>query len=301
MVWHHQTWESDPICMGGIGVNTNRNEVTVQNNTIYDAVYGIAADAVISGVSYTIRDNLAIRANQNGKNMVELWIAPNAAGSVVRNNNLNSDGMGDPVMSIGGTNYNCSQVAAYQSGNKCGATTFVRVTGEVKNWDLHLVPTDTANKDAGTTGAADDIDKTSRTGPIDIGADEIGSLVTAGISLTASGQQVPSSGGTYLLKAGTYTLILTSSVNIVSLPGTLIFTDSAGGQVPILLTGSIPGSVFTGTMTVGTAVAEGNGSFALALAALKDGLGNTGNQITSGRAALVDRTPPAAPTGLRTQ
>jgi hypothetical protein len=301
MVWHHQTWESDPICMGGIGVNSNRNEVTIQNNTIYDAVYGIAADAVVSGVSYTIRDNLAIRANQNGKNMVELWIAPNAAGSVVRNNNLNSDGMGDPVMSIGGTNYNCSQVAAYQSGNKCGTTTFVRVSGAVNLWDLHLLPTDTANKDAGTTGAVDDIDKTTRTAPIDIGADEIGSSLTAGISLTASGQQAPSSGGTYLLKAGTYNLTLTSSVNVITLPVSLVFTDSAGGQVTILLVGSVPGSVFSGTMTVGTSVAEGNGSFGLAAAALKDGAGNTGNQILSGRTVLVDRTPPAAPTGLRTQ
>jgi hypothetical protein len=81
----------------------------------------------------------------------------------------------------------------------------------------------------------------------------------------------------------------------------LVFTDSAGGQVPIVLVGSVPGSVFTGTMTVGTSVAEGNGSFGLAAAALKDGAGNTGNQILSGRTVLVDRTPPAAPTGLRTQ
>ena len=301
MVWHHQTWESDPICMGGIGVNTNRSEVTVQNNTVYDAVYGIAADATVSGVAYTIRDNLAIRANQNGRNMVELWIGPNAAGSVVRNNNLNSDGQGDPVMTIGTTNYNCSQVSGYQSGNKCGATTFVRVTGAVKDWDLHLVATDTVNKDAGTTGAADDIDKTTRTPPIDIGADEIGSSVTATLVLTASGQQAPSSGGTYLLKAGTYAVTLTSSVNVVSVPNSLVFTDSAGGLVAVVLSGGVPGSVFSGTMTVGSSVAEGNGGFSLAAAALNDGLGNTGNQITSGRTALVDRTPPAAPTGLRTQ
>jgi hypothetical protein len=302
MVWHHQTWESDPICDGGIGVNTNRNEVTVQNNTVYDAVYGIAADAVIAGISYTIRNNLLIRANQNGKNTVEMWIGPNASGSVLRNNNLNSDGMGDPVMTIGTTNYNCSQVAAYQSGNKCATTTFVRVSGEVRNWDLHLVPTDAVNRDAGTTGAADDIDKQPRTGIVDIGADELGSLVSAVLAITTSAQQAaPSSGGNFLLKAGTYNLTLSSSVSIVSPPGALVFTDSAGAQVPVVLAGVVPGNTFTGTMSVGTSVAEGSGSFSLAAGALNDGLGDTGNAITSGRTVIVDRTPPAAPTGLRTQ
>jgi hypothetical protein len=54
-------------------------------------------------------------------------------------------------------------------------------------------------------------------------------------------------------------------------------------------------------MSVGTSVAEGSGSFSLAAGALNDGLGDTGNAITSGRTVIVDRTPPAAPTGLRTQ
>jgi hypothetical protein len=71
--------------------------------------------------------------------------------------------------------------------------------------------------------------------------------------------------------------------------------------VAIVLAGAVPGTTFTGTLTIGTSTAQGNGTFTLAASALKDSLGNTGNQITSGSTAIVDRTPPAAPTGLRTQ
>jgi hypothetical protein len=301
MIWFHQGWSSDPICAAGIGVLTNRSEVIVQNNTIYNADYGIAADATLAGIAYTIRNNLVIRSNYNGNHQVGLLVQPNAAGSAVLNNNLNNDGLGDPVMTVGTTNYNCSQMAGYQSGNKCAATQFVRTTGAVNLWDLHLLPTDTVNKDAGIPGPSDDIDKEPRTGIVDIGADELPPGLTAMLALTVGGQAPPASGGNYLLKAGTYAVLLTSSKSIVVLPGPLVFTDSGGGLASIVLAGSVPGTAFTGTFAVGTTTAEGLGSFSLPSASLNDGQGNTGSQITAGRTALVDRTPPAAPTGLRTQ
>ncbi|HET8945728.1 MAG TPA: hypothetical protein VFQ07_01995 [Candidatus Polarisedimenticolia bacterium] len=302
MIWHHLSWSSDSTCSAGIGINTNRSEVTIQNNTVYDSANGIGLDATVPGIAYTVRDNLLIRANKGG-NKPEMVIAANASGSIVRNNNLNSDGQGDPVMTVAGTNYGCSQMASYQTGNKCAATTFVRTTGAVKDWDLHLPATDTANRNAGMAGATEDIDKAPRGPvPIDIGADEVGAGgLSATVGVTSGGQAVPSLNGAYLLKAGTYTVTLTTSSSVISVPGALTLTTSGGGTVLVPLAGSIPGTLFTGSLTVGTGTAEGNATFSLPAATLDDGQGNRGQAITNGSLVVVDVTPPAAPTGVRTQ
>ncbi|HZN03974.1 MAG TPA: hypothetical protein VFD06_10355 [Candidatus Polarisedimenticolia bacterium] len=304
MIWHHLSWSSDPICAAGIGVETNRREVTIQNNTVYDSSNGIALDATVPGIAYTVRDNLLIRANKGGANKPEMVIAANASGSIVRNNNINSDGQGDPVMTVAGTNYSCSQMASYQSGNKCSATTFVRTTGVVKDWDLHLPSTDTANRSAGMAGASEDIDKTPRgSAPIDIGADEYGGSVgvTATLAVQSGGSPAPQSNGTWMLKGGSYGLTLTTSAPVVSVPGPITLTASGGGTSQWTLTGAVPGNLFTGTLTVGTSLAEGNATLTLPTGTLDDGLGNRGQLITTGSAAVIDRTPPAAPTGVRTQ
>jgi hypothetical protein len=303
-IWHHLSWASEPECAAGIGIRTNRSEVTIQNNTLYDTANGIYLDGTISGMAYTVRNNLVVKAGKGSTNNPELTIASNAAGSSVLNNNLHHGGQGDPVMRVNGTNYGCAQVPGYQSGNKCQATTFVRSSGTpVKDWDLHLPATDTVNRNAGTTGPADDIDKLPRGAPpLDIGADEIGGAgVTATMTVNSGGSPAPSLNGVYLLKAGTYTVTLAASAPVVSLPNPLTFTDSAGGVTIVTLAGPVPGTVFTASLTVGTNIAEGNGAFTLPVQSLVDGSGNKGQTITAGGSAVIDRSPPAAPTGVRTQ
>jgi hypothetical protein len=301
-IWHALSWSEDPVCSAGIGVKTNRSEVTIQNNTLYDTSNGIYLDGTVPGLAYTVRNNLVVKSGKGSTNRPEVTVTANAAGSIIKNNNLHHGGQGDPVMRIDATSYTCAQIPTVQTGNKCQATTFVRTSSTVKDWDLHLATTDVANRNAGTTGATDDIDKTTRATPIDIGADEMGGAgVTATLALQSGGQPVPSLNGMYLLKAGTYTVTLTSSVPVVLVPTPLTLTTSGGATVLVVLAGAVPGTQFSGSFTVGTATAEGNGTFTLAALSLDDGQGNKGQLITSGASVLVDRTPPAPPTGVRTQ
>ena len=304
-IWHHLSWSQDPVCAAGIGVKTNRSEVTIQNNTVYDTSNGIYLDATLPGIAYTVRNNLVVKSGKGGTNNAEVTVAANASGTTLKNNNLHHGGQGDPVLSVNGTNYTCAQVPGVQTGNKCQSTTFTRITGIVKDWDLHLPMIDAVNRNAGTTGPTDDIDKVPRgSPPIDIGADEAGGSgggLTATLSVQSGGQPAPQSGGAWALKAGTYSVTLTASGTVIALPTPLTFTASGGGTTLVVLTGSIPGTLFTGSFTVGSGTAEGNGTFTLPASILDDGQGNRGQTITTGGSAIIDRTPPGAPTGVRTQ
>ena len=306
MIWHGWSPSSSELCAAGIGVKTNRSEVIIQNNTVYDSTYGIAADATVAGVAYTIRNNLLVRANKNGSNRVELWIGPNAANSSITYNNLDPDGQGGSVMTIAGTNYGCSQIASFQSGNKCASTSFVKVSGAVMDWDLHLASTDTSNRNVWTVGPTEDIDRGARSTPADVGVDEYGSVAsgapTAAVTMTdQAGQAVPAPNGISQLKAGTYPVKLVTSAPLVAIPTPLTFTDSGGRPISIPLSGPVPGTQFTGTLTIDAVIVEGSGVFSLVTGSLNDGQGNTGNQIATGNTALVDMTPPAAPSGVATQ
>lgn len=302
-IWHHLSWAQEPQCAAGLGVKTNRSEVTIQNNTLYDTANGLYLDANVPGIAYTVRNNLIVKSGKGSTNNPEVTIAANAAGTTLRNNNLHHGGQGDPVLRIDAANYSCAQVPTVQTGNKCQTTALVRTSGTVKDWDLHLSTTDTANRNAGTTGPADDIDKLPRTAPIDIGADEMGGGggLSATLSLTSGGQPAPQTGGAWALKAGTYSVTLTASGTVIALPTPLTFTASGGGTTLVVLAGSLPGTTFTGSFTVGTGTVEGNGTFTLPASILDDGQGNRGQAISSGGTAIIDRTPPAAPTGVRTQ
>ena len=306
MVWHDWTWDTTPPNGAGIMVNSNRNEITIQNNTVYDSTYGISVDAKTAGVSYTIRNNLLVRANKNGQNFVELWVGANAVNSAITYNNLNPDGQADPVMNLGGVTYKCSQMPTFQTGNKCAPTSFVRVTGAVPGWDLHLSSSDTSDKKVWMVGPTQDIDQGPRSLPGDIGADQYGSTLslapTASLSITSAGGQLsPTRNGVYQLKAGTYTVLMTTSAPVSLLPTPLALTDSGAHVVPIVMSGAVPGTQFTGTFTIGSSLVEGTGTFSLPAGSLSDGQGNQGNQITSGSAVLVDMTAPAAPHGVSTQ
>jgi hypothetical protein len=125
----------------------------------------------------------------------------------------------------------------------------------------------------------------------EIGAVEFGaasSTVTASIALS---DPSPTAGG----NVG---VTLTTSVPVVSLPGPLTFRDSAGSSTSIQLTGTVPGSVFSGLFVVDSGVADGLGTFSLPTGSLVDGSGNTGNTITSGGQTITDRTPPVRPVGV---
>lgn len=98
--------------------------------------------------------------------------------------------------------------------------------------------------------------------------------------------------------AGSVGLTLTTSVSVVSIPAALSFLDSGGGSKVVLLSGTVPGNVFTGSLVVDSTVADGLGTFQLAPGSLVDAQGNSGNQITAGGQTLIDKTPPAAPSNV---
>jgi fibronectin type 3 domain-containing protein len=95
-----------------------------------------------------------------------------------------------------------------------------------------------------------------------------------------------------LLKTGVVALSLTLD-EPASLPPGLQFTAPAGVVTPIALTGS--GAIWSGTMTVTSAMGDGTGSFAMTAV---DSFGNSGSTLTSGHNLVLDVTPPSAPSGL---
>src|SRR5262249_21776293 len=93
-----------------------------------------------------------------------------------------------------GTSYTSSNLASsFGQNHKSVSTSFSNVSGSIPTWNLHLLSTDTVNKDAGITTSLpptpiNDIDLQSRTGGNDLGADEIsgGSSVTPTPTPTAT-------------------------------------------------------------------------------------------------------------------
>lgn len=125
----------------------------------------------------------------------------------------------------------------------------------------------------------------------DVGALEFwtGAAVTASLTLSDPSPTA----------AGTVTVTLTTSAPVVQLPGVLTFTESDGSTTTIPLSGTVPGSTFTGTLVVNSSIAEGLGTFSLPVGSLVDGSGNLGNTIVSGAQTIIDMTPPSAPANLR--
>ena len=123
----------------------------------------------------------------------------------------------------------------------------------------------------------------------DIGATEVGTVApTASIALSDPSPTV----------AGNVIVTVTTSVPVVQLPGPLTFLEMDGTSKLIVLSGSIPGAIFTGTLVVDNSVSDGMGTFSLPIGNLVGALGNTGNVISSGAQTLIDETPPRAVTNL---
>ena len=98
--------------------------------------------------------------------------------------------------------------------------------------------------------------------------------------------------------AGTVTVTLVTSVPVVSLPGPLTFHESDNTTTLVNLSGSVPGTTFSGVFLVNSTVADGLGTFSLPINNLVDGLGNAGNAIVTGAQTLIDKVPPSTPQNL---
>jgi len=99
--------------------------------------------------------------------------------------------------------------------------------------------------------------------------------------------------------AGNVTVTLVTSAPVVQLPGPITFVAINGSVRSIVLIGTVPGTIFSGTLLVDSTVPDGLGTFELPLGNLVDGSGNSGNTIVSGSQTLIDETAPLRPSNLR--
>lgn len=302
MIWNQKTlWSGHALTRGALDISTNK-PITVQNNTIYDTSYPMQIDGSVSGVEHVIRNNLISKCAGEC-----IAVFPRGNGNGIAYNNLhNSSGV---VLGFC-TSTDCSSytssytMATLASGfgrnNRSLPPGLMNTSGAVGTWDLHLSSLDTANKNTGTSGPAVDIDREARVAPVDIGADEYQGAPPGPPSATLSIASAPvrPSDGVFLLKAGSWSVTLIANRSVVNVPTPLTFRDSSGATVAVTLSGTVPGTTFTGTMVVGTGMPDGAGTFSLATGALVDTSGGSGNSITQGSQAVVDKTPPSVPANL---
>jgi len=186
MLWHIRTFSGSSNCIDDSGSAAalwivSPDVITVENNTIYDTRVGI----VIGSANHTARNNISVLASSAASEFTD---CSDAAGSYIFNNLHDTAGNvaceNSSAGTCNGTQYSCAGIGGFGSSNKCVAPVFVKcdsatwcadssATSE-EQWDLHLHSTDTADKDAGTSGATNDFDQQGRPqgSATDIGADE---------------------------------------------------------------------------------------------------------------------------------
>ena len=160
--------------------------VTVRNNSVYNTDCGIVISPEIgttSTVNHVVQNNLIMRSTETASVLVR----DGSNGSTIQNNNMNGTTAIDFM--VGGSDVLCANIGSYGDGsNKCAAAKYVlcdsstycaSINADMSLWDLHLPSDDTTVKDFGIAGVADDIDKQTRTGAVDIGADELVAGATA--------------------------------------------------------------------------------------------------------------------------
>ena len=176
---------------GAIGIKAY-NPMTVRNNTIFGATYGLTlqpaqAEAVISAYNNIVD---TIQSAGDGSPGIGIVLMPEmvAQEASVTYNNIFSSGkkqyavrqcssLASDECAAFGTSCGCgSKLTACLSSqtNKSAPSVFVNPSLSIDSNDLHLSPKDTSNIKAGKSGPGVDIDKQARAaqGQCDIGADE---------------------------------------------------------------------------------------------------------------------------------
>lgn len=102
---------------------------------------------------------------------------------------------------------------------------------------------------------------------------------------------------------GPVVLTLTTSKNVTRVPGPLVFTENDRTVTEIVLTGPVPGKLFSGTLMINPGVAAGPGTFSLPENSLVAEDGTSGHAIVSGASfdIQVDRTAPNVPKSISIQ
>ena len=149
-----------------IGISTD-TQLIVQNNTVSGGKVCIWLEDTADNI---VRDNIA----QNCSSGYGLYVNSGTPHTLVTYNNFyRSSGN---IATVEGSTVDCAGASGIGTGNKCAASSFVDSSNADHSLrDFHLAPGDTADKNAGTAGASDDIDLDSRPqgSATDIGADEI--------------------------------------------------------------------------------------------------------------------------------
>lgn len=91
---------------------------------------------------------------------------------------------------------------------------------------------------------------------------------------------------------------LTASEAVVKNPGPLYMDEADGTVSTILLTGTVPGNIFTGSLALDGSVAEGTARYRLPDDGLMNAESTISSEIRSGDSIEIHLTPPAAPRGL---
>ena len=296
---------------GGSGKSTNNNKfynnTFVNNRGPYGAAIGLDCFGACTG--NVIRNN--IMYDSSSRKQVR-WPGPG-----VFQNNLVYASTSGTLVEFNGRTFGCSALIATADVDGDGtANDKVRCADplflSLNNEDYHLLAGSpaidggsTAGMPAGRTASINNTlagihglpsyaDNAPMAGAAwDMGAVERGGtagLPTAAITLSDPSPTAP----------GNVTVTLTTSVPVVQLPASLVFTANGGGITSVVLTGTIPGTRFTGLLVVNSSIPDGPGVFSLPLGSLVDGSGNIGNVITAGAQVTIDKTPPAAPANLTT-
>ena len=176
---------------GAIGIRAC-NPITVRNNTIFGATYGLTLQPVGPEATISAYNNIVdtIQSAGDGSPGIGIVLMPEMVGQEanVTYNNIFSAGkkqyavrqcssLDHDECSGYGTSCGCgSKLTPCLSSatNKSAPSVFVNPSLSIDTNDLHLSPKDTSNVKAGTKGASQDIDKQPRSaqGKCDLGADE---------------------------------------------------------------------------------------------------------------------------------